>query len=194
MLPHAVYALIVTSLLSLGACAPARSERMVPPPAGTEFPANSVLRGSIALRDVGGGEETAWHPSVGDKELREAFLSALQQHGLLQTDDAEAHFRLNVFLIDLSNPGAGFSLTVNSLVRYTLRRADSGAVIFDDVINAPHTATMADGLFQPMRLRVANEGSIRANIVEFLERLNAQPISAALDDQHGIGTAVWRGA
>jgi hypothetical protein len=79
-------------------------------------------------------------------------------------------------------------------VRYTLRRADSGAVIFDDEINASHTATMADGLFQPMRLRVANEGSIRANIVEFLERLNAQPISAALDDQHGIGTAVWRGA
>ena len=181
MLRRVVYAIIAASLLGLGACAPARSERMVPP-AGSEFPASSALRGAIALKDVGGGEETGLRPNVGNNELREAVLSALQQQGLLQSDDAKAQFRLSVFLVDLSNPGAGFSLTVNSLVRYTLRRADIGAVIFDDVINASHTATMADGLFQPMRLRVANEGSIRANIAVFLERLKGLQISAALDD------------
>jgi hypothetical protein len=196
MLPRAVYAVIAVSLLCLAACAPpARSERMVPPPTtATDFPANSGLRDSIALKDVGGGEESSTHSNVGDKELREALLSALRQQGLLQTDDARARFRLNVFLVELSHPSAGFSFTVYSLVRYTLSRADTGAVLFDDVVNASYTATVGEEFIGIVRLRAANEGSIRANIAAFLERLKALPIPTALEEGVRITTAVAGGS
>ena len=192
MHPRAVYAIIAVSLISLSACAPAaRPERMVPPPT-TDFPTNSGLRDSIALKDVGGGEETSTHSNVGDKELREAVLSALRQEGLLQLDDAKARFRLNVFLVELSHPSAGFSFTVNSLVRYTLTRIDTGAALFDDVINASYTATLGDEFVGIVRLRAANEGSIRANIAAFLERLRGLP-PAALNNAPRIITAAARG-
>jgi hypothetical protein len=182
--PLLVGAGVLGIVLSLGACAPAvRSDRMVPPPeAATEFTANSALRDAVGLRDVAGGEETTEDSSVGNEELRQAVQTALQQHGLLQTDDTKARFRLNVLLVKLSHPGADLSLTVNSLIRYTLTRAETGAVLFNDVVNASYTATLGDEFLGFLRLRIAKEGSIRANITAFFERLKALPKAMVLDD------------
>ena len=161
---------------------------MAPAPAGeTEFATGSLLRGSISLKDVGGGEPDTEDSNVGDDQLRQAVLSALQQYGLLQTDDAKAHFRLNVMLVRLSHPAADLNLTVNSQLRYTLTRVDTGAVLFNDVIRASYTATIGDEFVAFLRLRLAKEGSVRANIAAFLDRLRALPSSgppkqsAALD-------------
>src|SRR6266852_2874784 len=138
-----VHLLLIAASCSLSACgSPAvRSDRMAPAPAGeTEFAMGSPLRGSISLKDVGGGEPDTEDSNVGDDQLRQAVLSALQQYGLLQTDDMKAHFRLNVTLVRLSHPAADLSLTVNSQLRYTLTRADTGAMLFNDVIRASYTS------------------------------------------------------
>jgi len=185
-----VQALLIAALCGLGACgSPAvRSDRMAPVPAGeTEFALGSSLRGSIGLKDVGGGEPDTEDSNVGDDQLRQAVLSALQQYGLLQTDEAKVRFRLNVMLVRLSHPAADLNLTVNSQLRYTLTRVDTGAVLFNDVIRASYTATIGDEFVAFLRLRLAKEGSIRANIAAFLDRLRALPTSgppkqsAALD-------------
>jgi len=174
-----VYALSVAACLGLGACAPpARSDRMAPVPTGeTQFVADSALRDAILLGDVGGGEPATEDSSIGDAELRQAVQDALQQYGLLQTDGARARFRLNVSLVRLSHPGAGLDLTVNSQVRYTLTRADLGVVLFNEVVKASYTATMGDEFVAFLRARVAKEGSIRANIAAFLDRLRTLPTS-----------------
>jgi hypothetical protein len=136
------------------------------------------LRDAILLGDVGGGEPATEDSSIGDAELRQAVQDALQQYGLLQTDSAKARFRLNVSLVRLSHPGAGLDLTVNSQVRYTLTRADLGLVLFNEVVKASYTATMGDEFVAFLRARVAKEGSIRANIAAFLDRLRTLPTSA----------------
>lgn len=173
----AVYALLVAACLGLWACAPpVRSDRMAPAPTGdTQFAMASPLREAVALKDVGGGEPATEDSNIGDDQLRQAVQDALLQYGLLQADDAKARFRLNVSLVRLSHPGGGLDLTVNSQVRYALARADTGAVLFNDVVAASYTATIGDEFIAFLRLRLAKEGSIRANIAAFLERLKTLP-------------------
>jgi hypothetical protein len=175
-----IYALLAGLSLSLAACGspPVRSDRMAPAPTGeTEFVAGSPLRDGVALTEVGGGEPTTEDSNIGDDQLRQAVESALRQYGLLQSEGATARFRLSVSLVRLSHPGAGIDLTVNSQVRYTLARADSGVVLFNDVVRASYTATIGDEFVAFLRLRLAKEGSIRANIAAFLERLKSLPAS-----------------
>ncbi len=164
----------VALLAALGACgAPARPDAMIPESVAP-LARSSPLFGAIALGEVSGGEETELlSPSkVGDRELAEAVRRSLAGAGYLSADEARAAFRLTVFLVGLKHPRAGLAtLTVNSVVRYTLLRVDGGDVVFDDRIVASHSATMDDTVIVFKRRRLANEGSIRANIAAFLERL-----------------------
>ena len=171
------YVVLFAAILGLAACAPpVRSDRMAPAPTGeTQFAADSPLREAVALKEVGGGEPATEDSSIGDDQLRQAIQDALQQYGLLQTDDAKARFRLDASLVKLSHPGAGIDLTVNSQVRYTLTRADTGVVLFNEVVAASYTATLGDEFIEILRQRLAKEGSIRANIRAFLERLKTLP-------------------
>lgn len=173
------YALLVAMSLGVCACAPpARSDHMAPVPTGeTQFAADSPLRDAIELEDVGGGEPAMEDTSIGDDQLRQAVQGALLQYGLLQSDQGKAHFRLNVTMIRLSPPGAGIDLTVNCQVRYNLARADTGAVLFNDVVKASYTAKLGDELVALLRQRLAKEGAVRANIAAFLERLKSLPVS-----------------
>ncbi|HKX09989.1 MAG TPA: hypothetical protein VJN67_17450 [Stellaceae bacterium] len=173
------YALLVAVSLGLATCAPpARSDRMAPGPTGeTQFAADSPLREAVELKDVGGGEPATEDTSIGDVQLRQAVRNSLEQYGLLQADDAKARFRLNVTMVRLSPPGAGIDLTVNSQIWYTLARADTGAVLFNDVVKASYTAKLGDEFVALLRQRLAKEGAIRANIAAFLERLKSLPVS-----------------
>lgn len=182
------YALLVALSLGLAACAPpARSDRMAPTPTGeTQFAADSPLRNAVELNDVGGGEPTTEDTSIGDDQLRQAVQGALQQYGLLHSDDRKARFRLNVTMVRLSPPGAGIDLTVNSQIRYTLARADTGAVLFNDVVRASYTAKLGDEFVALLRQRLAKEGAIRANIAAFLERLKSFPVSGPRSNSAGL--------
>jgi hypothetical protein len=173
-----ICAVLLGAFLCLGACSPpARSDRMAPSPTGeTQFAVDSPLRAGIAIKDVGGGEPTSEDSNIGDDQLRQAVQDALQQYGLLQPDNAQPRFRLNVTLVKLTSPGGGLDLTSNSQIRYTLTRADTGVVLFNDVVAASYTATMGDEFIAMLRLRLAKEGAIRANLAAFLQRLRAVPI------------------
>lgn len=161
-------------LIALTGCAtPAQPERMVPRQlaAQTLDPA-SMLRGAIFLAKVGGGEETnpALVSKVGSKELEEALRSSLDQYGALSAAGTAA-FELEVFLIELKQQAAGFRMTVDSFVRYKLTRTRDRKVMMDEIVTASHQATVDDALYGPRRLRLANEGAMRANIAAFLEKL-----------------------
>jgi hypothetical protein len=162
---------------ALGACATAAQPgRMVPESA--LFPSygpDSPLRDAIAISKVGGGEKT--NPllvsKVGDEELHETLRLSLKQCGLLSTSDVAAPFRLEVFLIELKQPRGGLTAIVDSVIRYKLTRSGDDQVVYDDIITASYKATVGDALYGPQRLKLANEGSIRANIATFLENLHS---------------------
>ena|GEM_PF-656508 len=174
--------LMIAMLGVLGACAtPARPGHMVPESAlFPSYSPDSALRNAIAISKAGGGEKT--NPllvsKVGDKELHETLRLSLSQYGLLSTSDVDALFRLEVFLIELKQPrGEGLTAIVDSVMRYKLTRSGDDQVVYDDIITASYKATVGDALYGAHRLKLANEGSIRANIAAFLQHLHSLNIS-----------------
>ncbi len=172
---------IIAMLGTLSACAtPGRPGYMVPESAlFPSYSLDSPLRDAIAISKVGGGEKT--NPlvgsKVGDNELREALRLSLSQYGFLSTSDVIAPFRLEVFLIELKQPPGGLTMIVTSAMRYKLTRSPDDEVVYDDIITASYAATVGDSFYGPHRLKLANEGSIRANIAVFLERLHSLNIT-----------------
>jgi hypothetical protein len=172
---------MIAMLGALSACATsARPGHMVP--GSALLPSSSLdspLRDSIAITKVGGGEKT--NPllvsKVGDKELHETLRLSLKQCGFLSTSDFAAPFRLEVFLIELKQPPGGLTIIVTSVIRYKLTRSCDNQVVYDDIITASYQATVGDAVYGPHRLKLANEGSIRANITTFLENLRSLNIS-----------------
>jgi len=98
---------------------------------------------------------------------------SLKQYGFLSTSDLAAPFRLEVFLIELKQPVSGFTTIVDSVMRYKLTRSSDDRVVYDDIITASYRATMDDAFYGVQRLKLANEGSIRANIEAFLGHLHS---------------------
>jgi hypothetical protein len=171
---------IIAMLGTLSACAPpARPGHMVPELAlFSSHSLDSPLRNAIAIWKVGGGEKT--NPllvsKVGDKELHETLRLSLERFGFLSTSDVEAPFRLEVFLIELKQPH-GYITVVTSVMRYKLARSPDDQVVYDDIITVSYKVTVGDVFFGTHRLKVATEGSIRANIATFLGNLHSLNIS-----------------
>lgn len=169
--------LMIAMLGALGACAaPARTGHMVPESAlFLSCSPDSPLCSAIAISKVGGGEKT--NPllvsKVGDKELHETLQLSLERFGFLSTSDVTAPFRLEVFLVELEQPTSGYTTIVTSAMRYKLIRGCDDQVLYDDIITASYKATVGDAFYGVHRLKLANEGSIRANIAAFLEHLHS---------------------
>jgi hypothetical protein len=66
-------------------------------------------------------------------------------------------------------------MTVTSHVNYLLTKRASGETILAETVKTPYTATTGDAFAAIKRVRLANEGSIRANIQTFLRRLYEKP-------------------
>jgi len=64
----------------------------------------------------------------------------------------------------------GLNMSVTSTVRYELENQD-GDVVDEETITARHTTRLGEHLYGVERLRLANEGSIRDNIQQYLEHL-----------------------
>ncbi len=173
--------LIIAMLCTLSACAaPAEPGRMVPEPAVVRADGFApALHNAIALAKVGGGEKT--HPlgvsKVGDEEMTEALRLSLQRYGVYASSGIRAPFRLEVFLIELRQPVNGLTMIVTSVVRYRLVRNSDGRSIYDDVITASYRAATDEAFTGVQRLKLANEGSIRANIASFLASLHSLDVA-----------------
>ena len=174
--------LMIAMLGTLSACWKyklARSGHMVPKSALLPIHSlDSPLHNAIAISKVDGGEKS--YPllvlkmaRVGSNELHEALRLSLSQYGFLSTSDVTALFRLEVFLIELKQPYGGLTKIVTSVMRYKLTRSCDDQVVYDDIITASYTATLEDAFDGGYRLRLASEGSIRANIAAFLRHLHS---------------------
>ncbi|HVP65796.1 MAG TPA: hypothetical protein VMT17_00875 [Anaeromyxobacteraceae bacterium] len=132
-----------------------------------------ALREAVAVADVRGGERgnPLGHSTVSNEELEAAVRQSLRSQGLLAPDGAKAPFRLRVFLAELNQPASGLGMTVVSVIRYRIVRVSDRAVPFEEVVVASYTAKAEDSGAGVERLQLANEGSVRRNIADFLDRL-----------------------
>jgi hypothetical protein len=161
-------------LVLVSACAaPADPKNMVAArtPGGSDFAA--PLRNAMCVRNVTGGEETnaLWVSKVNNQDFHTALAASLDTAGLTGAATA-CKYPVDVNLLGLSQPAGGFDMEVTSHVNYKVYDAASQPILLE-TLSAAYTAKFSDAFAGVERLKLANEGSIRASISQFLDKLRA---------------------
>lgn len=165
---------VLTLVCTIAACAqPARVERMVVTPSATSRAAASPLAGMLCVGSITGGETTnpLWTSEVGNAEFRQALVASLDNAGLLAQQSSDCVYKVTANLLGLAQPIAGFNLEVTANVNYSALSQGTGAPYFQRTIITPYTAEFSDAFLAVERLRLANEGAIRASIDQFITQL-----------------------
>jgi hypothetical protein len=166
-------AILVGLTIGVSACAtPSETGRMsvAAPLDQPSFP--SALQHTVCIRTVTGGETTnpLWVSKVDSKDFETALSVSMESAGLIAPPGA-CKYSLDVNLLGLSQPGFGLDMEVTSHVNYKIFDAAAQPILLE-TISAPFTATFSDSPIGFVRIKRANEGSIRASISQFLAKLH----------------------
>jgi hypothetical protein len=165
---------VIVSIQLSGCATNAAPERMTASPPVNQKLQNKSLANNITLRTVSGGHETnpLLTSQVDDEGFKQAIIASLKNSRLYGGD---AKYALDVNLLKLKQPFLGFDLTVTCQAHYLLQDETSNQIIFDKDLTTSYTATVSDAFVAIERLKMANEGAVRANIAEFIKQLYEQP-------------------
>lgn len=167
---------LVCMALFLANCASAAKPgaMMAPLEEGRLIAQSSPAFQSMSVADIAGGKETSplWKSNVSNEDFAEALRQSLSAHTMLAINDAK--YGVAAELVEVKQPLIGLSFTVTTTVKYTVSSQASGQTIFETEIVSPYTAKMSDAFVGVERLRLANEGSIRENITQFIDVLIAE--------------------
>jgi hypothetical protein len=164
----------IFSVVLLAGCAtPAAVEQMAVSLPITQT--NPALKNSVAVAEVTGGRDTnpMWTSQVSSDAFRRALEQSLESAGMFSKIIAGSKYQLTSDLTRLDQPMIGFDMTVGSSVRYSLIETQSRKEVYARVIQISYTAKMSDAFIGSQRLKLANEGSVKANIEAFIKDLIA---------------------
>jgi hypothetical protein len=149
-------------------------------PAELVQPRNPAMKGAVAVGAVGGGKETnpAWTSQVSNAEFQAALTASLKLAGLLA--EGPARYSLKSALVKLDQPFIGLDMTVTATVQYAVTDTTTDAVVWSESVVTPHTATMGDAFVGATRLKLANEGAVRKNIAQLVEKLGAAQLKGPM--------------
>lgn len=166
-------ALLAAAALSLAACASAsKPGAMVAELTdATIISDDSALRSAFNVGAVTGGKETSplWKSNVSSEDFAEALRQSLAGHALLASTGGK--YVVDAELVEVKQPLAGFNMTVTSTVKYKVTDAAASTVVLEENVVNEYTAKMGDAFVGVERLRLANEGSMKGNIGQFIEAL-----------------------
>ena len=171
---QAVLCIIGLCFLVMGCASPAEVGNMVVDQhALVSATVDTPFRNNLAIKYIGGGEETnpMWTSEVSNAGFEAALKGSLDKSGLLAPSPNMATFDVSATLEELDQPIFGLDLQVKSLVQYKVVERNTQKAWLDQPIIASFTATFSDAAIAIRRLRLANEGAIRTNITQFIERL-----------------------
>ncbi|HEY2009600.1 MAG TPA: hypothetical protein VGH23_11455 [Rhizomicrobium sp.] len=175
------FAVMTMAATGLSGCATAaKPEAMVAKTQPTDRPFPQFLNHAMCVRNVTGGEKTnpLWVSKVDDDGFRTALGNSLGMAGLSASANS-CSYPIDVNLLGLSQPGLGFDMTVTSHVNYKVYDPKAQPLVLE-TIDAPFTATVSDAFVGVERMRLANEGSVRASIEKFFDKLrDAAPAKTA---------------
>ncbi|MCK1791756.1 hypothetical protein [Pseudomonas violetae] len=139
---------------------------------------DSQLRNNIRLSEVNGGDKTnpLWTSEIDSPDFGAALKQSLANANLL--GDESATYALSANLLRVDQPIFGLDFEVTSEVEYTLIETATNKVVLREMIRTPFTAGLGDSVIGIKRLRLANEGSARVNIISMLKRLSDLKIEA----------------
>lgn len=160
---------VVALVAVVAGCASGAKPVAMVPTETTAVAADNTYRERVKIISVTGGEETQplWLSEISSADFRSALETAIS---LAKFENPSGDFSLQVELLEIDQPLLGISMTVGSTVRYTVTDV-SQATVFSETVQASHTTAFTEAFIGVERLRLAKEGSARANIREFIKRL-----------------------
>jgi hypothetical protein len=178
------FVFLAFAILISGCATGARTGSMVVPvTADTLIDESSPLHHAIRIGTVTGGKETGGlfaTSQISNENFRKAFEESLSLATMTAT--REPRYLINVDIIDIHQPVAGFALTVTAKIHYTVIGSSDQMVKLDEAFVTPYTANYSDAFDSNVRLRIADEGAVRENIKAAIAKLVAasgpgQPLS-----------------
>ena len=125
---------------------------------------------------VSGGQKTSamGFAMISNEDFEKALELSLGKAGLFASvsDSANAHYELNAYIGRVSQPLAGFSMTVTLEVSYSLVESQSHRAVWQKNISSTHTASAGEAFVGTTRLRIATEGAAKQNIEYLLRELS----------------------
>jgi len=112
-----------------------------------------------------------WTSQVSGTAYELALRNSLEANNLIKKSNPNPKFEVHARLAELDQPFLGLDMTVNSRVGYEVIEIKTRKSWFNKEILASYTATFSDAAMGLVRLRLANEGSIRENIKQFINEL-----------------------
>jgi len=166
---------MASTMLLTGCAAPARIDQMTANSTPQQRVAQTPLRSNVAVRDVTGGKETnpMWVSNIGNSEFEQALEGSLRDAGLLAAGKQAGEYMLIAHLERVDQPMMGLDMTVTVTVVYSIVERSNGKEVLNRRIAMPYTATFGAAFSGVERLRVANEGAVRANITKLVDELFA---------------------
>ncbi len=164
--------ILMTVCLGLAGCASGAQPAQMIAADGTAIGANSPLKDSLSVGPVTGGSKTSplWKSEVSNEDFAEALRQTLLARTMLASGNAR--FVLNAELVELDQPTlGGFDMEVTSTVKYRLTNAGGSNALFETTVKKLYTANFSSTFLGVKRLQLANEGSMRENIKQFIEEL-----------------------
>lgn len=166
----------LAAVIYLSGCAsPAEYKNMVyvAPQSSKAMPA-SKLHQAISLSTVQGGKDTnpLWISKVSNDDFQKALELSLQEAGYLSKGNSVYALTANLKSLKIPLFKLGLNRTVTSSVNYSLGKVKTDGNILNEDVNAEFTATVSDAFLGNERLRMANEGSIKENIKQLIDRLS----------------------
>jgi hypothetical protein len=166
--------IVILLAVALGGCAaPAAVENMsvFKPISHT----NTALKNNIGVDSVNGGKETnpMWTSQVSSEGFKRALEQSLENAGMFSKIVSGGKYQLTADLNKLDQPIAGFDMTVTATVRYSLVETKSRKEVYGRVIQMAYTAKLSDAFAGTTRLKLANEGAVKANIQALIDDLVA---------------------
>lgn len=108
-------------------------------------------------------------------ELRTAIsdaITASQAFANVKPDGGD--FQLTAQVFSESHPAFGISFTTKLSMGWTLKRADTGATLWQEEIASEHTTGGMEAFVGAERVKMSVAGAIRANIAKAMTRISEQ--------------------
>jgi hypothetical protein len=162
---------LLLATVGLSGCAtPSTYQAMTP----TTVVVTEKQSGSVVV-NVTGGQKTssAGKSQISNEAFKQAIVDSIKKSQVFSSvTDSTGDYQLTASIIGMDQPSFGLSFTVKMEAGWTLKRVDSGAVVWQEAIKSQHTATTSDAFAGVARLRMANEGAARNNISQALEKIS----------------------
>jgi hypothetical protein len=152
----------------LGGCSldPLRTENMVP-----TVTTAKKHSGTVSVATSGGSTEGL---KVSDDMLKKALTDSITKSQVFSSvvQGSGGRYLLTVAIAGLEQPMMGMSMTVNLEAGWTLKRADTGATVWQEAIKSTHTTGATEAFAGVERVRLATEGAVRNNIASGLAKIS----------------------